>query len=73
MGTIGVFSLQQGKHVTSGEGGLVVTGDDALARRMFLFINMPCWIDLTPKEKRRVASMVAEIEAQGRRYRPQSQ
>ena len=39
LGTIGVFSLQQGKHVTCGEGGLVVTGDDALARRMFLFIN----------------------------------
>jgi dTDP-4-amino-4,6-dideoxygalactose transaminase len=39
MGTIGVFSLQQGKHITSGEGGIAVTGDDALARRMFLFIN----------------------------------
>ncbi|MEA2604891.1 MAG: perosamine synthetase [Acidobacteriota bacterium] len=39
MGTIGVFSLQQGKHVTCGEGGLVVTDDDALARRMMLFIN----------------------------------
>jgi perosamine synthetase len=39
MGSIGVFSLQQGKHVTCGEGGLVVTDDDALARRMFLFIN----------------------------------
>jgi dTDP-4-amino-4,6-dideoxygalactose transaminase len=39
MGTIGVFSLQQGKHVTCGEGGLVVTDDDALARRMRLFIN----------------------------------
>jgi perosamine synthetase len=39
IGTIGVFSLQQGKHITSGEGGLVVTDDDALARRMFLFIN----------------------------------
>jgi dTDP-4-amino-4,6-dideoxygalactose transaminase len=39
IGSIGVFSLQQGKHVTCGEGGLVVTGDDALARRMFLFIN----------------------------------
>jgi dTDP-4-amino-4,6-dideoxygalactose transaminase len=39
IGTIGVFSLQQGKHVTSGEGGLVVTSDEALARRMFLFIN----------------------------------
>jgi dTDP-4-amino-4,6-dideoxygalactose transaminase len=39
MGTIGVFSLQQGKHITCGEGGIAVTGDDALARRMFLFIN----------------------------------
>ncbi len=38
-GTIGCFSLQQGKHITTGEGGLVATDDDALARRMFLFIN----------------------------------
>ena len=39
MGRIGCFSLQQGKHITTGEGGLVVTDDAALARRMFLFIN----------------------------------
>jgi perosamine synthetase len=39
LGAIGTFSLQQGKHVTVGEGGLVVTNDDALARRMYLFIN----------------------------------
>lgn len=39
IGTIGCFSLQQGKHITTGEGGLVSTQDDALARRMFLFIN----------------------------------
>jgi dTDP-4-amino-4,6-dideoxygalactose transaminase len=39
LGTIGCFSLQQGKHITTGEGGLVVTNDRALARRMFLFIN----------------------------------
>src|SRR5207249_2806276 len=38
-GSIGCFSLQQGKHITTGEGGLVVTSDPALARRMFLFIN----------------------------------
>ena len=37
--TIGCFSLQQGKHITTGEGGLVVTDDADLARRMFLFIN----------------------------------
>ena len=39
IGTIGCFSLQQGKHMTTGEGGLVCTSDPALARRMFLFIN----------------------------------
>jgi perosamine synthetase len=38
-GAIGCFSMQQGKHMTTGEGGMVVTNDDALARRMFLFIN----------------------------------
>ena len=39
LGTIGCFSLQQGKHITSGEGGMVVTSDEHLARRLFLFIN----------------------------------
>lgn len=39
IGEIGCFSLQQGKHITTGEGGIVTTNDDALARRMFLFIN----------------------------------
>jgi len=38
-GAMGCFSMQQGKHMTSGEGGLVTTNDEALARRMFLFIN----------------------------------
>lgn len=39
MGAVGCFSLQQGKHITTGEGGIVVTNDDALARRIYLFIN----------------------------------
>ncbi|MBX7074249.1 MAG: DegT/DnrJ/EryC1/StrS family aminotransferase [Pirellulales bacterium] len=39
LGSIGCFSLQQGKHITTGEGGLVVTDDEQLARRMFLFVN----------------------------------
>ena len=39
IGDIGCFSLQQGKHITTGEGGLVVTSDDALARRLRLFVN----------------------------------
>jgi perosamine synthetase len=39
IGCVGCFSLQQGKHITTGEGGLVVTDDESLAHRMFLFIN----------------------------------
>ena len=39
LGTIGCFSLQQGKHITCGEGGIVTTDDSALARKMYLFIN----------------------------------
>jgi perosamine synthetase len=39
MGAIGCFSLQQGKHITTGEGGIVTTNDEMLARTMFLFIN----------------------------------
>jgi dTDP-4-amino-4,6-dideoxygalactose transaminase len=38
-GAISCFSLQQGKHASTGEGGLVATDDPDLARRMFLFIN----------------------------------
>ncbi|MBX9787401.1 MAG: DegT/DnrJ/EryC1/StrS family aminotransferase [Pirellulales bacterium] len=39
IGDIGCFSLQQGKHITTGEGGLVTTNNADYARRMFLFIN----------------------------------
>ncbi len=39
LGAIGCFSLQQGKHITTGEGGIVITDDAALGRRMRLFID----------------------------------
>jgi perosamine synthetase len=39
IGRIGCFSLQQGKHITTGEGGLLTTNDDELAGRMHRFIN----------------------------------
>jgi dTDP-4-amino-4,6-dideoxygalactose transaminase len=39
IGDIGCFSLQQGKHITTGEGGLVTTNNPEFARRVFLFIN----------------------------------
>jgi perosamine synthetase len=38
-GAMGAFSLQQGKHITTGEGGLTVTDDEALAKQMRLFVN----------------------------------
>ncbi len=37
IGAIGCFSLQQGKHLTAGEGGIVVTTDESLNRRIRLF------------------------------------
>jgi dTDP-4-amino-4,6-dideoxygalactose transaminase len=37
LGDIACFSLQQSKHITCGEGGLVVTSDEAFARRALLF------------------------------------
>jgi perosamine synthetase len=36
-GQIGVYSLQQSKHMTAGEGGVCVTDDDELATQMRLF------------------------------------
>ena len=37
IGEIGAFSLQQGKHMTTGEGGIVITSDPGHARWMTLF------------------------------------
>jgi perosamine synthetase len=39
MGIINAFSLQQSKHITSGDGGLVVTNDDDLEFRARLFAD----------------------------------
>jgi perosamine synthetase len=39
IGDIGCFSFQQGKHMTTGEGGIVITNNPEYGRRMFLFVN----------------------------------
>lgn len=39
LGHLACFSFQQGKHITSGEGGIVVTDDDTLADEVRLFVN----------------------------------
>ena len=38
-GDIGCFSLQQGKHITCGEGGLTVTSDQSIARHLKVWID----------------------------------
>ncbi|TMR24828.1 DegT/DnrJ/EryC1/StrS family aminotransferase [Nonomuraea turkmeniaca] len=38
-GHVGTLSLQQWKHITCGDGGLTITDDDELARRMRLFAD----------------------------------
>jgi dTDP-4-amino-4,6-dideoxygalactose transaminase len=38
-GAMGCFSLQQGKHMTCGEGGLLITDDASLARRVRQYVN----------------------------------
>ncbi|GAA3689235.1 DegT/DnrJ/EryC1/StrS family aminotransferase [Nonomuraea antimicrobica] len=37
VGQVGCLSLQQWKHITCGDGGVAITDDDELARRMRLF------------------------------------
>ncbi len=37
IGHIGCYSLQQSKHMSAGDGGLTVTNDESLAKRMKLF------------------------------------
>ncbi len=38
-GTFAAYSFQQGKHITCGEGGILLTADPELARRARLFVN----------------------------------
>jgi len=39
IGDIGCFSLQQGKHMTTGEGGIVISSNGKYTRRMWLFVD----------------------------------
>lgn len=39
IGDIGAFSLQQSKHITTGDGGLTISDDDELGERIHLFGN----------------------------------
>ncbi len=39
IGDIGCFSLQQGKHMTTGEGGIVIARNASYSRRIWLFVD----------------------------------
>jgi dTDP-4-amino-4,6-dideoxygalactose transaminase len=39
IGKMGTFSLQQSKHMTTGDGGMTITNDDELAERAALFAD----------------------------------
>ena len=39
IGDIGCFSFQQSKHMTTGDGGMTITNDDALGRYMRMFAD----------------------------------
>ena len=39
IGEIGCFSLQQSKHMTTGDGGMTITNDDAYYERMRYFVD----------------------------------
>jgi len=54
MGHINCFSLQQSKQITTGDGGMVVTGDDELAARARMFHDK--FYDRT-RERRDVARL----------------
>ena len=47
MGDIGCFSFNNTKHLNCGEGGMVVTNDDAFARRARLFATIRRFLDGT--------------------------
>jgi dTDP-4-amino-4,6-dideoxygalactose transaminase len=52
IGKFGTFSFQQSKHITCGDGGITITNDDKLAKRMSLFIDKGC--DWTEDRKYRL-------------------
>jgi dTDP-4-amino-4,6-dideoxygalactose transaminase len=62
MGAIGVFSMHQGKPLTSGEGGATITSDPALFRRLQqLRSDGRCWLDGKPRLGHMELSEVGEV------------
>jgi perosamine synthetase len=65
LGLIGCFSLHQDRHVTCGEGGLVVTANEEVAQRLSLFINQALEVGETQPDCRFLALNSRMTELQG--------
>jgi perosamine synthetase len=64
---VAVYSFHPVKHITTGEGGAVVTNDEDLAERMRRFRNHGIDVDLHHRQKK--ATWVYEVVALGFNYR----
>lgn len=62
-----VFSFHPVKHITTGEGGMVTTGDPELARRMRMFRSHG--IDSDPRQRQRTGRWHYEMTELGLNYR----
>ena len=70
LGDIGCFSFQATKNMTTGDGGMMVTNDDAIAERVrklrWCGITKPTWERFRPGQLNR--SWVYEVEEVGYKY-----
>ena len=70
MGHIGCFSFQATKNMTTGDGGMLTTNDDALAERVrklrWVGISKPTWERFRPGQANR--SWMYEVEEVGFKY-----
>jgi perosamine synthetase len=67
LANLNVFSLHPVKHITSGEGGMIVTDTPDLAQRMRIFRNHGITGDLRQREQK--VSWLYEMEDLGYNYR----
>jgi dTDP-4-amino-4,6-dideoxygalactose transaminase len=65
IGDIGSFSLQMGKSLTAGEGGICLTNDDALAEKLYAFHHIGRFAGRPFYEHHMVASNLRMTEWQG--------
>ncbi len=70
LGDVGCFSFQATKNMTTGDGGMLVTGDEALAGRVrklrWCGITRPTWERFRPGQPKR--SWMYEVEEVGWKY-----